>query len=68
MQEAIGSFKHALDQDGSNARAVFGLAESYRQQGNRSAALATFKRFLKLQPSGGDADIARRLIQDLNGG
>jgi hypothetical protein len=66
MQEAIGSFKRALDQDGSHAHAVFGLAESYRQQGNRSAALATFKRFLKLQSSGGDADIARRLVQDLN--
>jgi hypothetical protein len=66
MQEAIGSFKRALHQDGSHARAVFGLAESYRQQGNRSAALATFKHFLKLQPSGGDADIARRLVQDLN--
>jgi hypothetical protein len=68
MLEAIASFKQALDQDGSHARAVFGLAESYRQQGNRSAALGTFKRYLKLQPSGADADIARRLVQDLNAG
>ena len=45
-----------------------GLAESYRQQGNGSAALASFKRFLKLQPSGGDADIARKLVKDLSGG
>ena len=69
-QDAGGdrSFKRALDRDGSQAHAVFGLAESYRQQGNQSAALATFKRFLKLQPSGSDADIARRLIQDLSGG
>jgi hypothetical protein len=68
VKEAIASLERALDRDGSNARAAFGLAESYRQQGNRSAALTNFKRFLKLQPSGGDADLARRLVRDLGGG
>jgi tetratricopeptide (TPR) repeat protein len=65
LQEAVAAFKQALAKDGSNARAEFGLAESYRQLGNGAAALTGFKRFLKLQPSGSDADMARQLIREL---
>jgi Flp pilus assembly protein TadD len=68
MSEAVSSFKRAVDQDHDYAPAVFGLAEGYRQQGNRRAALATFKKFLTLEHSGGDADIARRLIDELSAG
>jgi hypothetical protein len=65
LQQAIGFFQRALDQDHGNASAVFGLAESYRQKGNRRAALAEFKRFLTLESTGDEADMARRLVQEL---
>jgi tetratricopeptide (TPR) repeat protein len=65
FQQAIGFFQRALDQDRENASAVFGLAESHRQKGNRRAALAEFKKFLTLQSTGDEADMARRLVQEL---
>ena len=69
LQQAIALFQRALDQDRGNPVAMFGLAESHRQEGNRRAALDEFKTFLTLQSAGSDADIARRLVQELaNGG
>jgi tetratricopeptide (TPR) repeat protein len=68
LRDSVALLERALERDGNDARAVFGLAEAYRQQGNRAAALASFKRYLKLRSSGGDADIARRLVQDLAAG
>jgi tetratricopeptide (TPR) repeat protein len=68
LQQATGLFQRALDQDRGNPAAMFGLAESHRQQGNRRAALDEFKTFLTLQSAGSDADIARRLVQELANG
>jgi hypothetical protein len=68
FQPAISLFRQALDQDRGNASAMFGLAESHRQEGNRSSALAEFKKFLALQSTGDEADIARRLVQELEAG
>jgi tetratricopeptide (TPR) repeat protein len=69
VKPALAVFQRAVRQDRGNARAVFGLAECHRQEGNRGAALAGFKIFLTLQPTGSDADIARRLVEELaNGG
>jgi tetratricopeptide (TPR) repeat protein len=69
VRQAIALFQQAVGQDRGNAQAVFGLAECHRQQGNGRAALDEFKTFLTLQPTGRDADIARRLVEELaNGG
>jgi hypothetical protein len=68
MQQANALFKQAIARDENYAPAVFGLAETNRQQGNRGAALAGFKQFLKLKSSGGDAEIARRLVHELGTG
>ena len=68
LKQAIALLQQAVGQDRDNPQAVFGLAECHRQQGNRRAALAEFKTFLTLQPTGSDADIARRLVEELASG
>jgi hypothetical protein len=69
LQQATALFQRALDQDRANPAAMFGLAESHRQEGDRRAALDEFKTFLTLQSAGSEADIARRLVEELaNGG
>jgi tetratricopeptide (TPR) repeat protein len=69
VRQAITLFQRAVAQDHGEPMAVFGLAECHRQEGNRRAALDEFKTFLTLQSTGSDADIARRLVEELaNGG
>jgi tetratricopeptide (TPR) repeat protein len=68
VQQAIALFQRALGQDRGNPQALFGLAECHRQEGNQRAALDEFNAFLALQPTGSDADIARRLVQELTNG
>jgi tetratricopeptide (TPR) repeat protein len=68
LAQSVGVFERALKQDHLNPKALFGLAESHRQQGNRRAALDEFKRYLSLQPKGSDADMARRLVDELTNG
>jgi hypothetical protein len=65
LTQAIALFQRALEQDHDDTSALFGLAESHRQAGDRGAARAEFKQFLTLQPTGADADLARRLVQEL---
>jgi cytochrome c-type biogenesis protein CcmH/NrfG len=63
--QAGALFNQVLEREHTNAPALFGLGEVYREQGRRDFAVQTFRQYLKLKPSGRDADIARRQIQQL---
>ncbi len=63
--EAQRAFKRAIDTDGALSEAQFGLAESLRFGGKKDEALAAYKAYLQLDPSGKEANIARNAIQQL---
>jgi hypothetical protein len=65
VPQATELFEKAVEQDQSYPPGVFGLAETYRQAGKKSAALAEFKKYLALEPKGDEADIARRFVREL---
>ena len=67
FDQAIGLFKQALVGNPSNGTALFGLAEAYRETGQKAAALKCYRRYVQILPSGPDAGAARLQIRLLEG-
>lgn len=65
--QAIVHFRQALSGNPSNGTALFGLAEAYRESGQKAAALKVYRRYVQLLPSGPDAGSARLQIRLLEG-
>ena len=68
FRKAMALFQRAMAHERNYGPALFGLGESYWQQGMQSAAVDAFNRYLTIQPSGSEADMARRLIRNLTSG
>jgi tetratricopeptide (TPR) repeat protein len=62
---AIKAFNRALALDESLADAHLGLAEAYRYSGSKAKALDSYQTYLKINPTGKDAEVARRAIEML---
>jgi predicted Zn finger-like uncharacterized protein len=60
---AVALFKQALASNPTNGTALFGLAEAYRNAGQSSPALQSYRRYVELLPSGPDAGSARYQIR-----
>jgi len=67
FEQAIVHFKQALAGNPSNGTALFGLAEAYRETGQKAPALKAYRRYIQLLPSGPDAGSARLQIRLLEG-
>jgi tetratricopeptide (TPR) repeat protein len=63
--EAQKSFRRALGLDDGSADAHFGLAEALKFAGNKGGALEHYQLYLKVEPNGKDAGVARRAIEAL---
>jgi predicted Zn finger-like uncharacterized protein len=63
FDQAINFFKQALASNPSNGTALFGLAEAYRETGQKAQALKCYRRYIQLLPSGPDAGSARLQIR-----
>jgi predicted Zn finger-like uncharacterized protein len=64
--KAIDFFQRALAVDPTHGPALFGIAEAYRAQGDAPEALAAYRQYLALAPSGADAPAARQQIKELS--
>jgi hypothetical protein len=64
---AILHFKQALAGSPSNGTALIGLAEAYRETGQKALALKAYRRYIQILPSGPDAGSARLQIRLLEG-
>jgi predicted Zn finger-like uncharacterized protein len=62
---AEASFQRALQLDLDHPDAIMGLAETYRQQGQKAEALRLFERYLAVNPGGEEAAVARYAISQL---
>ncbi len=62
---AISSFKNALRLAPRLSDAHFGLAEAYRNKGDKANAAKHYREFLDILPSGEDAEVARRMLEQL---
>lgn len=67
FDKAIVHFKQALAGNPSNGTALFGLAEAYRETGQKALALKAYRHYVQLLPSGPDAGSARLQIRLLQG-
>ena len=65
--QAIALFKQALAGNPSNGTALFGLAEAYRESGQKAPALKCYRRYIQILPSGPNAGSARLQIKLLEG-
>lgn len=65
-RSAVRLFEKALDYDAGFAEAHFGLAEARRYDGQKARAIASYKRYLELSPSGPDANVAKNAIRSLS--
>lgn len=63
--ESLRAFKKAVELAPEVGEAHFGLAEAYRFSGDRAAAVAEYKEFLRLDPASRDAEVAKRAIESL---
>ncbi len=63
--EAVRLFNKALSTSPPLSEAQFGLAEALRFAGRREDAVVAYRRYLVLEPSGKDANIARNALQQL---
>ena len=63
FSQAIDLFKQALAGNPSNGTALFGLAEAYRESGQKALALKCYRRYVQLLPSGPDAGQSRLQIR-----
>ncbi len=62
---AISSFQSALDVNARYADAHMGLAESARARGAKAQALKHYQSYLEILPSGSEASVARRWVEQL---
>jgi tetratricopeptide (TPR) repeat protein len=65
--QAVVLFKRALAGSPSNGTALFGLAEAYRESGQKTAALHTYRRYVETFPAGPNAIAARTQVRLLEG-
>ena len=63
--KAIETFRRVLDAQPTYGPALFGIAETYRARGDAALALAAYRQYLSISPSGADAPAARRQVKDL---
>lgn len=63
--KAIDMFRRVLNTQPTYGPALFGIADSYRGRGDNTQALAAYKQYLSISPSGADAPAARRQIKEL---
>jgi len=68
FSEAVLEFEAVLDLDGSDKRAIFSLARSLQEDGQRQKAMKTWKRYLDLDSTSSWADSARRNLKKLRDG
>ena len=64
--KAIDFFRRALAIDPTHGPALFGIAEAYRARGDTPEALAAYRQYLALAPTGDDVGEARRQIKALS--
>jgi tetratricopeptide (TPR) repeat protein len=63
--QATDHFKQALAIVPEHGEALIGLAEVYKTRGDKAHALEFYKRYLKAQPGGAKAGMAKNNIRDL---
>jgi tetratricopeptide (TPR) repeat protein len=63
--EALSSFRAALENDPNIATAYRGLGMAYGVQGNDAEALQAYERYLQLSPSAADAADVRRSMAEI---
>jgi tetratricopeptide (TPR) repeat protein len=63
--EALASFRAALDNEPTNADAFRGLGMAYAMQGNDAQALQAYDKYLRLAPKAPDAAEIRQSIREL---
>jgi tetratricopeptide (TPR) repeat protein len=63
--QAIAKFKKALGVNSRFGPALIGIAQTYKSMGQPLVALSWFEKYLEANPSGRDAEIARRNIDAL---
>jgi serine/threonine-protein kinase len=65
---AISNFRAALAISRRNPEALIGAAEAYQLKGNAPAAIAHYKEYLEVAPSGPRAELARSSLAKLSPG
>jgi len=63
--EALESFRAALENEPNNAVAFRGMGMAYAMQGNDAQALKSYDRYLRLSPKAADAEEIRQSIKSL---
>ncbi len=66
--EAQVQFEEVLKIDANHKRAIFGLARSLQEDGQKQRAMTTWQRYLNLDSTSSWADVARRNLQKLRDG
>jgi len=65
VDEALASFREALDTEPTNAAAFRGLGMAYAMQGDDAQALQSYDKYLRLAPAAPDAAEIRQSIREL---
>jgi len=63
--QALVSFRAALENEPNNAVAVRGMGMAYAVQGQDAQALQSYEKYLRLAPRAPDADEIRQSIREL---
>lgn len=63
--EALESFRAALENEPANAAAFRGMGMAYAMQGNDTQALQAYEKYLRLAPKAADANEIRQSIAEL---
>ncbi|HLY94507.1 MAG TPA: tetratricopeptide repeat protein [Gaiellaceae bacterium] len=66
-QNAVASFQKVADLEPNNSNAQFQLAQAAQTAGSRTAAVAAYRRYLKLNPNSPSAAQIKALIKQLGG-
>lgn len=62
---AVRWFRKALEANPRFAAAIMGIAEAYKYHGDTKNAIVYYQKYLEVRPSGPEANIARRNLDDL---
>jgi Flp pilus assembly protein TadD len=66
-QNAVSSFQKVASLEPNNSLAQFQLAQAAQTDGNTTAAVAGYKKYLELNPSSPSASQIKALIKQLGG-